>query len=666
MASHQVAIAKASLAASLLRADPAPVPRDDIATFHASLESALNHCSSANIQTSRRLILSHIASKQRIISLGKYLTALARSFDAAACTTRPTAQQQQQQQQQQQAAQKKTSGRKKALAILHLINDVLYHKKFISPDPTFSQEIQTHLGGIVGAALYPGAVKQLQRVQHVLGQWQEKQYFPQATMDAIRTAASDATSSTPAGTQSGEHKSLEGAGAAEGAAAEQPMRLPAMHGDPSLPFYDLPAANMLPHIIPNSKAPINPRLVRPIQFPNTTPDEQLVNSVNDFIKSVDAMFSGETIGEVDSDSIGGIWGKDGEGYYGWSRTFCEKMMEKKKAVEGGRGRSGDGGTRERGRSGSSRSYSSGSRSSSRSRSRSRGHGRRRRRSSSYSRSRSRSEERSGLQPGGIRGGAKRRKSYDSRSRSASASRSRSRSRSRSQANAQSAMGDVRPSFNQGSSVPPPASYQQQQPPPPPPPPPQPVAHPGYPSQNTPQPMMGYGIPLQQQHQQQQHMAAYSQFSPYPNPSAPSPPVPLPPNATQLMQQFMQLQQFGFLAQQQQQLQQQHQQQQQAHTPSGGIPPPPPPPPPPQALLQQLQQYPGWPLPPPGLGYPPLPHPPPPPQHGQYQQSSPPPPPPPPPQQQQQQPPHNNQQGGHHRGRGGGGYGGHGQGLGYRG
>jgi hypothetical protein len=50
MAAHQLAIAKASLSAGLLRPDPTSVPRDDIAAFHASLDTALSRCSRTNIQ----------------------------------------------------------------------------------------------------------------------------------------------------------------------------------------------------------------------------------------------------------------------------------------------------------------------------------------------------------------------------------------------------------------------------------------------------------------------------------------------------------------------------------------------------------------------------------------------------------------------------------------
>jgi hypothetical protein len=50
MASHQIAIAKASFSAGLLRPDPTSVPKDDINAFHTLLERALSHCSFENTQ----------------------------------------------------------------------------------------------------------------------------------------------------------------------------------------------------------------------------------------------------------------------------------------------------------------------------------------------------------------------------------------------------------------------------------------------------------------------------------------------------------------------------------------------------------------------------------------------------------------------------------------
>ena len=109
---------------------------------------------------------------------------------------------------------------------------------------------------------------------------------------------------------------------------EKPLLLPPFHGDPSLPFYHLPAVNMLPHLIPNSPTSIHPRLMKPIQFSTLAPNESLPAAVKDFIKSVDNMFNGGDALMEDPDAIGG---SGGEGYYGWSRDICEKMKQKKGA-----------------------------------------------------------------------------------------------------------------------------------------------------------------------------------------------------------------------------------------------------------------------------------------------------------------------------------------------
>ena len=50
MASHHLAIAKASLAAAMMRPDPTPIARDDITQLHTLLESTLEQCSPVNIQ----------------------------------------------------------------------------------------------------------------------------------------------------------------------------------------------------------------------------------------------------------------------------------------------------------------------------------------------------------------------------------------------------------------------------------------------------------------------------------------------------------------------------------------------------------------------------------------------------------------------------------------
>ena len=50
MASHQLAIAKLTLSAGLIRPDPHSVPKDEIAHFHALLDKTLARCSPTNVQ----------------------------------------------------------------------------------------------------------------------------------------------------------------------------------------------------------------------------------------------------------------------------------------------------------------------------------------------------------------------------------------------------------------------------------------------------------------------------------------------------------------------------------------------------------------------------------------------------------------------------------------
>ena len=50
MASHQLAIAKLTLSAGLIRPDPSSVSKDEIAHFHALLDQTLARCSPTNVQ----------------------------------------------------------------------------------------------------------------------------------------------------------------------------------------------------------------------------------------------------------------------------------------------------------------------------------------------------------------------------------------------------------------------------------------------------------------------------------------------------------------------------------------------------------------------------------------------------------------------------------------
>lgn len=49
---HQLGVARAALAAGLLRPDPSlpPIKKDEMALFHALLDQAMAHCSPSNIE----------------------------------------------------------------------------------------------------------------------------------------------------------------------------------------------------------------------------------------------------------------------------------------------------------------------------------------------------------------------------------------------------------------------------------------------------------------------------------------------------------------------------------------------------------------------------------------------------------------------------------------
>jgi hypothetical protein len=50
MASHSVAIAKAALAAGMIRPDPVSVSRTEMTQLHVLLQNLLSRCSRTNIQ----------------------------------------------------------------------------------------------------------------------------------------------------------------------------------------------------------------------------------------------------------------------------------------------------------------------------------------------------------------------------------------------------------------------------------------------------------------------------------------------------------------------------------------------------------------------------------------------------------------------------------------
>lgn len=237
------------------------------------------------------------------------------------------------------------SVKRKRIHILYLINDVLYHSKYRINDASICGKVQPILVSLFGsAASFKGCPKHQRKVLDLLDIWDEKGYYSKDYIEKLREAVKNAA-------EAGEH--VEGSSASaerdQGhtmkTAKSAPYVMPAMHGDPSTPWFDLPAGNLMPHIVPNSTRPINPDMIKALQFVAGPADENLVVAVKALLEDVQTIFGGQTDQEekqsLDIDELGQpiildeITGEviDGEGYYGWSRSFCEKMKRRKKGLD---------------------------------------------------------------------------------------------------------------------------------------------------------------------------------------------------------------------------------------------------------------------------------------------------------------------------------------------
>ncbi|KAK7966080.1 uncharacterized protein PG986_000357 [Apiospora aurea] len=383
MASPQLAIAKVSFSAIILRQDPISCPRSEIDGFFSLLDATLSRCSPANVQQSKQWLLKYVvASPARIAALGKYLAALSKSFAADVATSR---------------AARETSSRRKRLHVLYVLNDIIHHVTVRQRQDDFASNLEPFLPGLVEAAAgYPNSPKQIKKVLDIITLWSERDYFMPSFISQLETVAKEAPTSQASKTDTDGSSSAASAKLAK----EVPFILPSMHGDPGVPWYDLPAANWLPIIEPNSSRPMNPSMIKPLQLVPGPADKALAKAVQDLLDSVDRIYGKDiSSGEDPLEDIDQLGQRvvvdeltrdvlDGETYYGWSRNFCDKMKKRRKQPANGSSEDN------RGRS--------------------------------YSRSRSRSSSRSSSRPA-----FKRRRTSDSpRSRGGSPARRRSYSRER--------------------------------------------------------------------------------------------------------------------------------------------------------------------------------------------------------------------------------------------
>lgn len=245
-------------------------------------------------------------------------------------------------------ASEKDSSRRKKLHILYLLNDLFHHTKYHNQSASsytiLIDNLQPHLADLFGhtSAYDPGLyVRHLGKVNDLLALWNHEKYYQPTYIERLQETVRDAAQS---GAWTGVEDPWRSNGTAEGTTAQSkdmPYIMPAAHGDSSMPFYDLPAANMMPHISPNHATPINPQHLKPLHFAAGPADETLAAAVRDLLEDVDMLY-GTTDRDVendltDIDALGQLVtgeefigeAKIGEGYYGWSKVFCERMKSKR-------------------------------------------------------------------------------------------------------------------------------------------------------------------------------------------------------------------------------------------------------------------------------------------------------------------------------------------------
>lgn len=353
------------------------------------------------LQKCKLWMLQHLVqSSNRTVAFGKYLVAFANSQSGDAKN----------------GSGPKPSVKRRRLHLLYVLNDLLFHVKHRTHHKTLFVDVEPHLPALFkSAAGFSDAPKHAKKLQDLIQLWQQRAYFSDGLLAKLRAVVAEGPDAAPV-SNAGYATQKTAAATASGFSRDAPYILPSMHGDPSTPWYDLPAANWLPVIEPNSTRPMNPSMIKPLQLASGPADKSLVQAVKKLLGDVDKIYAQDArldgdlavvdigqMGEViERDEIGEI--VSGETYYGWSRAFCEKMKERRNGdamdIDDRPGRRGSSRSDSRSRSrsrGRGRSSSRGSsrpamkrrrisESRSRSRSRSRSHGRRR----SYSRRRSRS------------------------------------------------------------------------------------------------------------------------------------------------------------------------------------------------------------------------------------------------------------------------------------
>ncbi|KAL8711421.1 MAG: hypothetical protein Q9220_004079 [cf. Caloplaca sp. 1 TL-2023] len=240
------------------------------------------------------LLTKTASSVAKIGAVGKYLVALSASFRIFDSTAGSHAR-----------GREGALNRRRQLSVLYLLHDLLHHTKFHPTDPVdntlFDRALEPAIIQLVGqASAYGAAVRprHIDKVNSLLKVWAEREYFPTSFVGILQDTLANASNSEYPHDDAIKVKE-ESTNAVElrtGAVRKDaPYIMPLSHGDASLPYYDLPAGNLMPCIVPNSSLPIKPQTVKPVQLRAGPADESLVRAVRAFLQETDTIYGAKSM-----------------------------------------------------------------------------------------------------------------------------------------------------------------------------------------------------------------------------------------------------------------------------------------------------------------------------------------------------------------------------------
>lgn len=276
-------------------------------------------------------MLQYVASSSnRVAGLAKYFVVLAGSFnEAPPADTRSS-----------------TSAKRRQLHILYLLHDLLHHTKYHLDGnvafSTVSGSLQPFMVDLLGhAAAYDQQKhpKHHNRLDQLLDLWSYGQYFSPELIQKLRDVVRNGATVVSALPSSNDVLVGEADTTRKQPGKNAPVIVPSTHGDSARLRHDLPAGNLVPHVIPHSSIPVQADSMKPLQFLAGPAASELVQTLKSFLKDARLTIgTEELINYADNLAIDGLALRgpqneiagdslDGETYFAWSSAFDQQTQQ---------------------------------------------------------------------------------------------------------------------------------------------------------------------------------------------------------------------------------------------------------------------------------------------------------------------------------------------------